>query len=129
MDLVAEGTDIKDIAAYDALFSEGDRGEVRIYLNTEMSEPAIRQLTKELMEKGALLTGPITCESRILSIRFEKRVAPLLIIAGIASVLGIGFAGWQVFKPKWGAPLGVPMVVWVAGAALIGVLLYMGVKE
>ena len=130
MDLIAEDTDIQSLAAQEPLLQEGDRAEVRIYLNRELPESAVRQLTKELADKGVVLTEPITCESRMLSIKFEKRALPLVPIAiAVMGVLGTGFLGWQLFKPLWGAPLGIPMGVWVAGVALVGLLLYMGVKR
>ena len=130
MELIAEDTDIQSLAAQEPLFQEGDKGEVRIYMSTEMSESAIGQLTKELTDKGVVLTGPISYESRMLSIKFEKRILPLVPIAiAVVGVLGPGFLGWQLFKPSWGAPLGISMGVWVAGAALIGLLFYMGVKR
>ena len=127
MELVAEGSEIQNLANYEHLFQEGEKGQVQIYLNRELSNSDIEQLTKELTDKGAVMVAPITCESRILTIKFEKRIAPLILI--VAAVLGIGVVGWQIFKPSWGAPLGIPLGIWAVGAALLGLLVYMGVKE
>ena len=127
MGLIAEGSDIQSLVTQEVLYQEGDRGEVRLYLNTEMSESAVTQITSDLMAKGVVLTGPIIAESRILSIRFEKRIAPLVII--VAALLGSGVIGWQLFKPKWGAPLGIPVWVWATGAGLLVYVLYVGAKR
>ena len=130
MELVAEGSDIQSLADYEPLFQEGEKGHVQIYLDRELSELEVGQLAKELVERGVVLTRPIIYESRMLSIGFEKRTLPLVPIAiAVIGVLGTGFLGWQLFKPSWGAPLGIPMGVWAVGAALLGLLVYMGVKE
>ena len=113
------GQDLSSLPNYETYYAEGDRGEVRFYVERQLSEETIQELQDRILNEGVVLTEPIEQIARIISIKFEKRLAPLAIIAivvgGIVVVVG-GLLGWQIFKT---VQMGVPLWVWfVVGGAL-----------
>ena len=63
------------------------------------------------------MTAPIVQDARVVSIKFQKAIAPLLIIAGAVIAIVGGLLGWQIFQYS---KLGVPIWVWaVAGLGLV----------
>jgi len=126
MELIAEnlGQDLSTLENYEVYYKEGDRGEVRLYLSENLPEDRIQLLEGELLNQGVVLTEPIKQVTRCLYIKFEKRLAPLAIIAiavGGIAVIGGALLGWQIFKST---QLGVPLWVWLVGGAAILYLLF-----
>ena len=124
------GQDLSSLPDYEAHYAEGDRGEVRMYVDRMLPEEKIQELQDSLLNEGVVLTEPIEQNSRIISIKFEKRLAPLAIIAiavGVVVVAVGAVIGWQIFKTiQWG----VPVWVWlVGGGALLYLLLRKPVKK
>ena len=124
------GQDLSSLPDYEAHYAEGDRGEVRFYVDRMLPEEKIQELQDSLLNEGVILTEPIEQNSRIISIKFEKRLAPLAIIAiavGVVVVAVGAVIGWQIFKTiQWG----VPVWVWlVGGGALLYLLLRKPVKK
>ena len=122
MKLIAEnlGEDLSTLENYEVYYNEGDRGEARLYVSESLTEEQLQLIEGEILSQGVVLTEPIYQVARCVHINFEKRLAPLAIIAivvgGIVVVVG-GLLGWQIFKST---QLGVPLWVWgIAGAALI----------
>jgi len=115
-ELIAQGENLNELPNNEDKFSEGDRGEVRFYLNESLSQPALQDLQDKLLERGVTLTEPIKQDARIVVVRFEKRIAPLLIIAGIVVV---GIVGWQLLKEA----AKIPVWMWAIGAIALGVYL------
>ena len=132
MELIGEylGQDLSSLPNYEVYYGEGDRGEVRFYVDRMLSEEKIQELQDRILNEGVVLTEPITEVARIVSIKFEKRLAPLAIIAiavGVVVVAVGAVIGWQIFKTiQWG----VPVWVWlVGGGALLYLLLRKPVKK
>jgi len=124
------GQDLSSLPDYEAHYAEGDRGEVRFYVDRMLPEEKIQELQDRILNEGVVLTEPIEQNSRIISIKFEKRLAPLAIIAiavGVVVVAVGAVIGWQIFKTiQWG----VPVWVWlVGGGALLYLLLRKPVKK
>ena len=111
------GQDLSSLPDYEAHYAEGDRGEVRFYVDRMLPEEKIQELQDRILNEGVVLTEPIEQNSRIISIKFEKRLAPLAIIAiavGVVVVAVGAVIGWQIFKTiQWG----VSVWVWLVGGA------------
>ena len=122
MELIGEylGQDLSLLPNYETYLSEGDRGEVRFYVDRQVSEEKIQELQDSLLSEGVTLTEPISQIARVLLIKFEKRLAPLAIIAIVVGGIiaaGAGLLGWQIWKTT---QMGIPIWVWVvAGGALL----------
>ena len=124
------GQDLSSLPNYETYYAEGDRGEVRFYVERQLPMERIQELQDRILNEGVVLTEPIEQASRVISIKFEKRLAPLVIIAiavGIVVVAVSAVLGWQIFKSiQWG----VPVWVWlVGGGALLYLLLRKPVKK
>lgn len=115
MVLVAEGQNIESLSGFEGIFNEGDKGEVRIYLSNELTMAEIQKLQDDIVAKGVVLSEPIVQDMRIVVIKFEKRIAPLLIIA---AAIGVAIIGWQLFK----AISAIPWWTWLVGG---GTVLYL----
>ena len=123
-ELVGErlSNNLAELPEYEDLFAEGSRGELRLYVNQPLSEYQLGQMENELLNQGVTLTEPISQIARVVSIKFEKRLAPLAIIAivvGAIVAIGAALLGWQIWKTT---TAGVPSWVWVVG---IGAVLYL----
>ena len=123
-ELVYEGRTIDqaDILAAESVLNEGDKGQFVFYTDGVLTDGQVSRLTQEIISQGVILTGPITQESGIIVVPFQKALAPLLIIGlavGGVLLLGTGLIGWQVFRS---VQQGVPLWVWAVGA---GALLYL----
>jgi len=121
------GQDLSTLSQYEAYFNEGDTGELRVYLDRQLSQDEINQLEYELCSQEVVLTEPIAQDARILVIKFQKAIAPLLIIGGaIVAIVGV-VLGWQIFKlTQWGIPL---WTILIGGAALFYLLFREPVKK
>ena len=112
MKVIAESLSdkIDNLSSYENYFSEGDVGELRIYLDRLLYQDEMDCLRTEIENQGVMLISPIAQDARVLVVRFRKAVAPLAIIARIIVTVGIGIIGWQLFKesgfPLWGWILG-----------------------
>jgi len=130
MQLIAQGLNVAEMERAESLLTEGDAGEVRLYLSQEPTQQQLQSLQDGLLERGVILTEPIAYDARILSIRFVKGIAPLivigLVVGGIGTLLA-GITGWQVFRmTRAGIPL---WVIGVGGAALLYLLVLRPAKE
>ncbi len=125
-ELVGESlsSDLTDLSQYETQYSEGDTGEVRVYLDRQLTDEALRSIENNIRSQGVVLTGPVTQDVRVLVIPFKKAIAPLAIIAivvGAVALVGSTILGWQIFKS---VKAGVPLWVWgVGGAALLYLIL------
>jgi len=122
MNLVAEqlNNDLSQIEHYESSFNEGDKGEIRFYFDRNLTWDEIDQLEQEIIGQEVVLTAPVRHDARIVSIRFQKAIAPLLIIALAIAGIGASLLGWQL----WTEPLGVPWWVWITGGAAVLYLLF-----
>lgn len=120
MNLLAEGTNIQDIAQYEVNFDEFDKGELRVYLNHDLTEQDVLTIQTLIENEGVHLTEPISQDARILVIRFEKRIAPLLIIVGALGTIGTAIAAWQLTT----LVKAMPWYVWVGGVGVVGLIAY-----
>ena len=116
MELISQGLELKELPEHEDKLREGDRGEVRLYLSESISQDSLQQLQDNILSQGVTLTEPIKQDARIVVVRFEKRIAPLLIIAGIVVV---GIVGWQLLKEA----AKIPVWMWAIGAIALGVYL------
>ena len=79
-------------------FQEGERGEVRIYLQKPLSEPELITLSQTIKAKGGVLTGEIQQVGGIIIMPFRKELPFLLLLVPL--LIGVGVVGWQVLKPE-----------------------------
>ena len=120
-ELIAEqlGNDLSTLPQYEIYYGESDRGEIHIYLNSDLYLDDLTQIQNDILSQGVVLTEPIVQVARMLVIKFEKRLAPLLIIALAVGGLVAGITGWQIWKTT---TMGVPIWIWLIGG---GALLYL----
>lgn len=123
MNVIAESmtNDLTGLASYEDMFAEGECGELLIYLDRTLSDTEIDQIEQQLLDQGVILTKPIACDARVLSIGFQKAMPALVVIAGITIV---GVLGWQLLKD-----IGV-IAKWllIGGALVAGFLLAKNLK-
>ncbi|MDD5397833.1 MAG: hypothetical protein PHU70_02015 [Dehalococcoidia bacterium] len=119
MELVAEqlSADVQGIEVHESRFAEGDIGELRLYVDHDLTERELIILEEAIRSQGVLLLAPVTQDARVVVIKFRKAIAPLLIIGGAVTAVVTGLVGWQIFQAS---QFGVPVWVWgVAAAALL----------
>ena len=112
----------QDIVPFERKYSEGDTGELRLYLQYPISKDTLSQLESNIVSKGVVLTEPIRTDSRVLVINFKKATEPLNIISSSISGLGIETVGWQLFKDEVAKNI-VPILIGVGAISLITILL------
>jgi len=124
MRLIAEGVDINDLPLCEDMLAEGEKGEVRFFVDRMLFEAEIDQMEQEILSKGVILTEPIVQDAGMLVVRFQKAVAPLMVIAlAVAAVIviGAGLLGWQLFS--WMGK--VPWWAWfAAGVGAVYLFVY-----
>jgi hypothetical protein len=123
MQLVAEhiGNNITVLSDYENQFNEFDSGEVRFYVEQDLSNEEIAQLESDIVGQGVVLTSPILQDANMIVIKFRKELAPLAIIALAVGGMGaIGILGWQLFKYI----SAVPWWVWIAGGIAIFMVIF-----
>jgi len=112
---------VDNLPNYETQFNELDKGELRIYSATPLTQEQIWQLEQEILMQYVVLTEPILSDAGVTIIKFQKALAPLLIIALAVGGIITAVTGWQIFKT---VQMGVPVWVWlVGGAALLFLLL------
>ena len=121
MKVVAEGTSLAELITAEKLFAEGESGEMRLYIDRMLPEYQLAEIEREITSRGVVLTAPIAQEGSILSVKFQKAIAPLLIIAAAVAAFA-ALIGWQIFKEHWG----IPWWIWLAGG---GAVLYLMFRE
>ena len=125
--VIAEGTTLNELPQYERLLEEGSRGEVRIYLPSEGPIPDTGRITameNNLIKAGVTLTEPIKIDARILTISFEKRLTPLVLIAAVVGAIVASYIGWQLLKTV----IDIPLWVALAGGAILGWFIYKGTR-
>ena len=121
MELVAEGLELNKLAEAESLLAEGNKGELRLYLDRKISENILYEFENSLCNQGVILTEPIKQEAHILFIKFKKASDPLTIIAATVIATGVSeVIGWQLEKE----PLGIPWWGWAIGAVSLGLLVF-----
>jgi len=125
--IIAESlsSDIGIISQFEEYFAEYDYGELRIYVEQELTDTQIYQLEQDIIGQGVVLTEPISQDARIIVIKFQKAIAPLLIIGTAIAAIVSGIIGWQLFIE----PLGIPLWVWAIGGAGLAYLIFMPSKK
>ena len=119
MELIGEnlGSNISSLDKYEVYYNEGDEGELRLYVSESVSENVLVSLENEILGQGVTLTAPIVQEARIISVKFRKEIAPLLIIALAVGAIIVGLLGWQIFQL---VVAGIPLwVILIGGGALL----------
>jgi len=104
MILIAEelGGSLTRLPEYDSHFATGDMGELRLYLDSPLSQEEISQLERAILSQGVVLTAPIVQDAQILVIKFKKTVASL---ATLVDGISANLQGWQLFKSESSIPL------------------------
>lgn len=123
MELIAEGTaeTFNSLGNYEVYFNEHDEGELKVYLAHDLSENEIFDIQNRLLEQGVVLTDDVRQAHQILSIKFRKEIAPLMIAAlviGGVLIVGTVILGWQLSKwftgiPWWVLALGAVAVLYI----------------
>jgi hypothetical protein len=138
--VIAQGTKEQPpvAAELDPKFKEGDKGELRLYVNGPTPQIELDQIQQNLLESGVVLTQPVMQQGDIIFIRFVKgepvattqgigaiAIGPVAIIAlvvgGVAAIWG-SVAGWQLIKDV----KAIPSIVWVG---LGGLLLWLVARD
>ena len=112
VELIAQGSSLEELLSVN--LPEGQTGELRLYLDEQLSEGQLQALQDNLLSQGLILLAPLVQISRIVSIKFRKEVDPMLIIVSSFSQVAVGILGWQLL----GMPT-TPTWVWL-GAGLAG---------
>lgn len=123
MELIAEGLldDLDLLGNYELFFQEYEQGELKLYIDQPLSQELLEKLQDEILTQEVYLTKPLKQINNIITISFEKRIAPLVLIAGAAILIIGGIVAWQIWK---GTEVGVPPWVFIiGGAALVYLLL------
>ena len=122
MNVIAEGQgqELATLDRYEYLFAEGQKGELRLYLSEGISMDTISELEQVILSQGVVLTEPIRQDARVVVIKFQKAIAPLIIIGlAVAAIIGAGLLGWQLFTA-----LGkIPWWAWAVGIFGVGFLM------
>lgn len=97
--ILAQGTVLSELPDYEGLLEEGQKAEVTLYLTEEVGQEVLDQIYDGLVARGVVLTDDVIealgREPKI-SIRFQKAIAPLVIIAGvIGGIVFLPFIVWQ----------------------------------
>lgn len=126
MKLIAENMtdDLSSMPNYESVV--GNKGEIRLYYDQNLTEEQLNDLQYQLTSQGVKLTSDVRQESGIVVIPFEKvegisALPVLVIIAGIAALVGGSLLGWQIFQST---QFGVPLWVWGVGALGLIVLFF-----
>lgn len=103
--LIAEGgaLDLLGIGNYEDQYAEGDHGMLDLYLSITPPDFVVSALETAIRGAGVILDGidVIPGDSSHMRIRFQKGIAPLVIIAAaVAAVVVIigAIIAWQLFK-------------------------------
>ena len=116
MELIAEGININELPGYESLLAEGQKGEVRVYLDRTLSVEEIQQIDDSIRAQGVVLTGPVVQVARVLVISFQKALIPLAIIATVVTSLVAAVLGWQILKT-------ISTIPWWTYAGITGILI------
>ena len=103
MELVAQGTSLTELLQVNLV--EGQEGDLRVYLEEDLSLEQLQVLQESMLSQGLVLTSPLVQVSRILSVHFRKKVDPMLIMVSSFSQVAVGILGWQLLAssstPTW----------------------------
>lgn len=105
---------------YEHQFSEGDRGKLVLVLRSSIGTSTITGIAGSLKSAG-IYNGEIVTKGNTVEIPFQKRVAPLAILAAIlvgAIVVWFLVTAWSLLKD-----LGVDPATVIPIALFIGLLL------
>ena len=110
---------IASIAEYEKYLSEGDIGDVRIYLNHEATQSQLQAIEDSILLQGVTLNGHVYQIANCVIIPYVKLQSPL---SAISSSLGDlnDVVGWQIIKAGIDS---VPTWVWWAGGIGLTALL------
>ncbi len=138
MILVAEGgaSDFTALGQYEQDFAEGSRGVLRLETRLPIPGGASKFIDEQLSAKGVALWGNrIAISDTTAEVYFEKRLAPLVIIAiAVAAAIGIFalISAWKLYRvseevikpPAEVGYMGLAALPWIIGiGALLVVLL------
>ena len=115
MNLIAEGLSLSELEACESLLPEGQKGEVRIYLDRNLTSSEIQQVEDRILAEGVVLTSSIQSVEGILVIPFQKAIAPLAIIVVVVGLVAATVLGWQLMSDF----LGIPVWMWIVGGGLL----------
>ncbi len=115
MNLIAEGTNLSELEACESLLSEGQNGQVRLYLDRSITPLELQQVEDTIVGQGVVLTQPIQAAETIMVISFQKAIAPLAIIVGAVGLVAAVVLGWQLMSNF----LGIPVWMWLVGGGLL----------
>lgn len=124
LELVAEhiGDGFDTLGDFEDRFAEFEKGELRIYVNDALTQEQLSTVENEILCHGAHLTAPVTQDGGVVFVRFQKRIAPLLILAAAGALVIVavgGVLGWQVFR----VVQDVPNWAWIVLGTSVAVLL------
>jgi len=101
--LIAAGTRIEELAQYEDLIPEGARGELVLYLSEPVSQEVLEQICGGIATSGIVLWDDIIetmGANPKITIRFEKHIAPLLLIGLVVGgllLLPVVIFGFRLF--------------------------------
>lgn len=89
--------DLETLINYQGYLSEGDDGELRVYLREHLSDIRLQGIQKQLITSGVTLLGPVSQSHGCLFISFSYNDATLLALSNIKVSRPMG---WQLFDSK-----------------------------
>lgn len=121
MELVAQGASLEELK------QAPDGDELRLYLNSPLTESGLSSLKQQLEDNGVRLIEEPAQIGNVLILRFQEQkgigAIPIVItVAGIVVSLVGAVAGWQLFKKTIEKSI-VPILLIGAGVALVFVML------
>jgi len=117
---LAQSNSIYDLAEVEAYLVETQRGQVVFDLDRLLFPEEVAAIQDTILSRGVTLTAPVTqSQDGRLTVSFEKRLPPLVIIGGVVVAVVGGVLGWTVYQT---VVAGVPLWVWVLGG---GALVYL----
>ena len=115
MNLIAEGQSLTELEACESLLSEGQSGQVRLYMDRSLTSLELQQVEDTIVGQGVILTQPIQAAETIVVVSFQKAIAPLTIIVAAVGLVAAAVLGWQLMSEFWG----IPVWMWLLGGGLL----------
>lgn len=132
-EIIAEGvgTNAAALANAEAQLKEGDKAELRLYVENAPSPEALRAVESELIAQGIVLTENVAYDSGVIVIRFLKTTTPPppegtsigflpvgIVVVGAIALIGVVVFAWQMAKQA-GSALSNPLLIFAAVALVI----------
>ena len=116
--LVAEQltNNLDEVPQYESKFNEGDTGELRLFLQSDITQTQVNEIEWDIISKGVILVDHVVQDARMLIIRFQKAIEPLYLISSSIGLIVNMLVGWQIYKTSGVA---IPSWLWLVSAGVL----------